>query len=250
MRSKAGKVALVTGAGQGIGRAYAIRLAAEGAIVVAVDYAGVSGIEDELRQAGAADAMFAQVDVADEALLETLAASVLDRFERCDILVNNVGITPREPLEKTTLAMWRKVMAVNVESAFILARAFAPAMKANHYGRIVNMASDTYGIVIDGFSAYIASKGAVIGLTRALASDLGEFGITANVIAPGLTRTPNTEAMHADGKLFEQLAQAQAIKRSGMPDDLVGAMSFLTSDDCAFITGQTLIVNGGLLRAM
>ena len=248
--SKSGRVALVTGAAQGIGRAYANRLAAEQASVVAIDLNDADGLKDELLAAGAPDALVLRADVADEDQVAEIAARTFDRFGRCDILVNNVGITPREPFEDITLATWRRVMAVNVESFFLTCRAFVPKMKANGYGRIVNISSDTYGLVIDGFAHYIASKGAVIGLTRALASDLGEFGITVNAIAPGLTKTPNTESMHPDGKLFEMLANAQAIKRSGVPADMVGVMSFLTSEDCAFVTGQTLIVNGGLLRSV
>lgn len=249
-RNKNGKVALITGAAQGIGRAFAERLAAEGAIVIGVDRQDIQGFETALKDLGAGDALYARADVTDEAAVEALATQVLERFGRCDILINNVGFTPREPLEQITLAQWRLVMAVNVESFFLTCRAFVPAMKRHAYGRIVNISSDTVGLVIDGFAHYIASKGAVIGLTRALASELGECGITVNSIAPGLTKTPNTFSMFPDGKMFDLSAQAQAIKRPSTPGDLVGAMSFLTSDDAAFMTGQTLIMNGGQLRAL
>lgn len=249
-RNRQGKVALITGAAQGIGRAFAERLAAEGAIVIGVDRQDIQGFETALKDLGAGDALYARIDVTDEAAVEALAAQVLERFGRCDILINNVGFTPREPLEQITLAQWRRVMAINVESFFLTCRAFVPAMKRHAYGRIVNISSDTFGLVIDGFAHYIASKGAVIGLTRALASELGECGITVNSIAPGLTKTPNTLSMFTDGKMFDMSAQAQAIKRPSTPDDLVGAMSFLTSDDAAFMTGQTLIMNGGQLRAL
>lgn len=248
--SKAGRVALVTGAGQGIGRAYVDRLAAEGAVVVAIDLNDAPGLKDELIAGGAPDALFIKADVADEDAVTAMAAQVLERFGRCDILVNNVAITPRQPIEQVTLAQWRQVMAVNVESFFLTCRAFVPRMKEHQFGRIVNITSDTYGLVIDGFTQYITSKAAVIGLTRALATEVGDFGVTVNAIAPGLTRTPNTEAMHPDGKLFEMIASAQAVKRSGRPDDMAGVMSFLTSDEASFVTGQTVIVNGGLLRTI
>jgi NAD(P)-dependent dehydrogenase (short-subunit alcohol dehydrogenase family) len=114
----------------------------------------------------------------------------------------------------------------------------------------VNISSDTLGLVISGFSHYMASKAAVIGFTRGLANELGPHGITVNVISPGLTRTPGTEKGLSDGKVAEEKAQTTAIKRIGVPADLVGAMSFLTSDDAAFITAQTLIVDGGLLRGI
>ena len=250
LRSKEGRVALVTGAAQGIGRAYVERLAAEGARVVAVDLNATPELEAALKAAGAPDALAIRADVSDEAAVAALARTVQGRFGQCDIVVNNVGITPRQPFEEITLAQWRRVMAVNVDSFFLICQAFVPGMKTRGYGRIVNISSDTYGLVIEGFAHYIASKAAVVGLTRALATDLGPHGVTVNCIAPGLTRTPNTEAMHADGELFRQHAAAQAIKRTGEPADLVGVMSFLTSDDSAFVTGQTLIVNGGLLRTM
>ena len=141
-------------------------------------------------------------------------------------------------------------MATNVESAFLICRALIPSMVEHRYGRIVNITSNTLGLVIEGFSHYMASKGAVVGFTRGLASDVGLYGITVNCIAPGLTRTPTTERIFPDGQAFDQFAQAQALKRPEMPDDLIGAMSFLTSDDAAFMSGQTLIVDGGLLRSM
>lgn len=249
-RNKQGKVALVTGAAQGLGYAYAQRLAAEGAIVVATDVQDVPSVSEDLMAQGAPDALFQRTDVSDEQQIRRLAETIIDRFGRCDIVVNNAGISPRAALEDITLADWRRTMAVNVESAFLICRSLVPSMKKHQYGRIVNIASDTFGLVIEGFAHYIASKGAVIGLTRALATDLASNGITVNCIAPGLTKTPNTERMFAGGTFFEEFANCQAIKRPAVPADVVGAMAFLTSDDAAFLTGQTLVVNGGLLRAL
>jgi NAD(P)-dependent dehydrogenase (short-subunit alcohol dehydrogenase family) len=248
--SKQGKVALVTGAAQGLGNAYARRLAAEGAIVVAADVQAAAAVTQDLIACGAPDALFQQTDVADETQVRDLAEVILARFGRCDIIVNNAGISPRAALEDITLADWRRTMAINVESAFLICRALVPSMKKHRFGRIINIASDTFGLVIEGFAHYIASKGAVIGLTRALATDLAASGITVNCIAPGLTKTPNTEKMFADGKFFAEFANSQAIKRPAVPADLVGTMSFLASEDAAFLTGQTLVVNGGLLRAI
>jgi NAD(P)-dependent dehydrogenase (short-subunit alcohol dehydrogenase family) len=123
-------------------------------------------------------------------------------------------------------------------------------MMERQYGRIVNIASNTLGLVVPGLVAYMASKSAVVGLTRALATELGTHGITVNCIAPGLTRTPGTETDFADPALFAIVAGSQAIKRPSVPQDLVGALSFLTSDDAAFLTGQTLTVDGGLVRSL
>jgi NAD(P)-dependent dehydrogenase (short-subunit alcohol dehydrogenase family) len=252
LRSKKGKVALVTGAASGLGLAFSLRLAAEGAAVIAVDVANASDLAATLKESGATEADFFQVDVSDEAQVEQLARTVIARHGRCDIIVNNAGIAQRAPLHQITLADWRKVMSVNVESMFLMSRVFVPGMMERNYGRIVNITSDTLGSIATDFCAYIASKGAVVGFTRALANDVGPHGIIVNCIAPGLTRTPRTEeeARHSNLPIFEMIARGQAIKRQAVPEDLVGAMSFLTSDDAAFITGHTLIVDGGSLKAM
>jgi NAD(P)-dependent dehydrogenase (short-subunit alcohol dehydrogenase family) len=247
---KRGRVALVTGAAQGLGLAFAKRLASEGATVIAVDRTPSPALATELCQSGAASADFHPVDVSDELQVERLGKAVLEKYDRCDIIVNNAGISPNQPFLEITLQDWRWVMAVNVDSMFLVCRALAPAMIKHRYGRVVNITSNTLGLVIGGFAHYIASKGAVVGFTRAIATDLAPYGVTANCIAPGLTQTPQTMGQFSSGEMFEHFAQLQAIKRSELPTDLVGAMSFLTSDDAAFVTGQTLIVDGGLLRSL
>ena len=179
-----------------------------------------------------------------------MAGTILERFGRCDIIVNNAGILQHASLGETTVENWRRTMAVNVDAMFLICRALVPGMADRNYGRVVNLASDMIGSTAAGFVSYFASKGAVIGLSRALANEFGQHGVTANCIAPGFTRTPRTEEEVGEGPMFEIMAKAQAIKRTPVPDDLVGAMSFLTSDDAAFITGQTLIVDGGFLKTI
>lgn len=250
MRSKEGRIALVTGAGRGLGNAYACRLAKEGAQLIGVDLTAAPQLTAQLKSEGAPEAYFHQADIAVESQVNELARTVLEKFGRVDIIVNNAGIAPHIPFAELTLSDWRRTMSINVDSMFMICRALVPSMMNQGYGRIVNITSNTLGLVIGNLTHYIASKGAVVGFTRGLASELGPHGITVNCVAPGLTRTPMTEEAFTDGKAFDAFAQAQAIKRPEVPDDLIGAVSFLTSDDAAFLTGQTLIVDGGLLRSL
>ena len=249
-RPKAGKVALVTGAARGLGLAYTRRLAAEGAIVVAVDRDEAPGLGEILTGCGAPQADVHCADVSDPAQIDRLGHAALNSHGRCDIIVNNAGVSPRVAFQDITLELWRQTMAINVESASLICQGLVPSMIERLYGRIVNVSPDTFGLFITGFSQYTATKAAIIGLTRGLANNAGEHGITVNCIALGLTRTPNTEREFPDGAAFAQFAQSHAIKRPGTPENLVGAMSFLTYVDASFITGQTLLVNGGLLKGI
>jgi 3-oxoacyl-[acyl-carrier protein] reductase/(S)-1-phenylethanol dehydrogenase len=240
-----GRVAVVTGAANGIGRAYAGRLAAEGATVAVLDLVDGSATVGEVEAAGAKAASFV-VDLADPDQVAEAAREVTATLGDPGILVNNAGIYPNQSFDDMSITDWRRMFAVNVESMFLTSKAFVPAMKAAGWGRIVNMTSNSVGLVIPGFAHYIAAKMAVIGLTRGLATELAEFGITANAIGPSLTRTRSTEA--GPEIFFELVPQMQAIKRLQMPEDLTGTLAFLVSDDAAFVTGQTFYVDGGLLR--
>ena len=236
---------MVTGAANGIGRAYAGRLAAEGATVAVLDLVDGSATVGEVEAAGAKAASFV-VDLADPDQVAEAAREVTATLGDPGILVNNAGIYPNQSFDDMSITDWRRMFAVNVESMFLTSKAFVPAMKAAGWGRIVNMTSNSVGLVIPGFAHYIAAKMAVIGLTRGLATELAEFGITANAIGPSLTRTRSTEA--GPEIFFELVPQMQAIKRLQMPEDLTGTLAFLVSDDAAFVTGQTFYVDGGLLR--
>jgi NAD(P)-dependent dehydrogenase (short-subunit alcohol dehydrogenase family) len=249
----AGKVAVISGAARGIGQAYAARLAAEGADIVVTDV--LPGDETVAKVNGfGRKAIAVTCDVSDPEQVAALGREVDGAFGRCDILINNAGLIPNQHFDDVSFEDWRRIMATNLDGVFLMSKRFVPGMKTRNWGRIVNIASNTFGQVAPGLTHYIASKGGVIGFTRALASDLGRFGITVNAIAPGLTRTPGTLAF-GDGyrgmsqdALYAAVAAKQSIPREQAPADLVGTMSFLASEDSGFMTGQTLYVDGGLVR--
>jgi NAD(P)-dependent dehydrogenase (short-subunit alcohol dehydrogenase family) len=247
------KIAVVTGAAAGIGQAFAVRLAEDGAHVVAADVASSDETMKRVEAAGPR-AIAVTCDVSSQDSISALVQRVEGAFGRCDILINNAGIYPQKPFEEMTFADWRRVMSVNLDAAFLTASAFIPGMKRRRWGRIINVSSGTFNTVAIHYAHYIASKGGVIGLTRALASEFGPFGITVNAISPSLTRSPGTMSRpprpgrSSVEEEFAATAALQAIPRPAIPDDLIGAMSFLTSDDAAFMTGQTLYVDGGLVR--
>jgi NAD(P)-dependent dehydrogenase (short-subunit alcohol dehydrogenase family) len=240
------RVAVVTGAAAGIGRAYAERLAADGLVVAAVDLAPPDDTVAAIGKAGGTAAGFT-ADVTDPDAVDDCVASICSTSGPPAVLVNNVGTYPVTKWDELTLDEFRRVMAVNLESAFLLCKACIPSMRAGDWGRIVNVTSRTFWLPVPDMAAYLASKGGVIGLTRALATELGAHNITVNVVAPGLTRTATMEASTADA-VFAMTANMQVIKRTQEPEDLVGLVSFLASDDSAFMTGQTLMVDGGLIR--
>jgi (S)-1-phenylethanol dehydrogenase len=247
------KVAVITGAANGLGQAFARRLAEDGVHIVIADLEPAEETMRLVNQAGR-DVLACACDVTSPDAVAALRSQVDQRFGRCDILVNCAGVFPQQQFEQMTFADWRRVLAINLDGLFLVTSAFVPGMKQRGWGRIVNMASSTLGSVVTGFVHYVASKGGIVGFTRALASELGPHGITVNAISPGLTRTPGTLARSPRAGLssmdeeFASVASMQAIKRGEVPDDLVGTVSFLTSDDAAFITAQTFNVDGGRVR--
>jgi len=246
--SHEGRIAVVTGAAHGIGRAYARRLAADGAHVVLADVGDAAETESLITQDGRRAAAFT-CDVSEPESVAEMGSRVAE-LGGADILVHNAGIYPMKSADDITFQEWRRVMSVNLDSLFLLSQAFLPHMRAQKWGRIVGIASGMFHAGAPGSLHYVASKGGVIGFVRALASEVGADGITVNAIAPGLIRSDGTSTgVHDELGLFDLVVQLQAVKRVGVPEDLAGLMSFLVSEESAFMTGQTLLVDGGHSRA-
>lgn len=242
------RVAIVTGGAAGIGFAFAHRLASDGAAVVIVDLGGAEEAAADLTGQGHR-AIGVRADVASEQDVAAAVEAASAAFGGVDILVNNAALFSAlkpGPFSAISADDWQKVMTVNVMGPFLMARAIVPSMRARGSGRIVNIASNTVHKGAPGLLHYVTSKGAVIGMTRALARELGSDNITVNALAPGFTLSSGVTGNAAYQDNFKSAAvDARAIRRDQVPQDLVGALSFLASDDATFVTGQTLVVDGG-----
>lgn len=247
MRLK-GKVAIVTGAAQGIGRAYALRLAGEGANVVIADILDGSGVLQEIKKREV-EALALHTDVADEKSTEEMARETVDHFGRIDVLVNNAAFFSsivKKPFYQISADEWDAVMRVNLKGLFLCSKAVYPQMKKQSKGKIINVSSGTFFRGLPHFLHYVTSKGGVIGFTRALAREVGEDGIRVNTIAPGYTVTEILREKPQDPEeVITAILANRCIKRTETPEDLTGTIVFLASDDSDFITGQTIIVDGG-----
>jgi NAD(P)-dependent dehydrogenase (short-subunit alcohol dehydrogenase family) len=236
------RVALVTGAARGIGRACAERLAQDGFTVVIADRAGAAETAAEIDGAVART-----TDLADSEQAVALAEGVLADHGRCDVLVNNAAQLGIHAFEDLDLKIWRRFQAVNVEAPFLLCSRLLPAMVRSGWGRVVNIVSNTiWEPPGAGLSAYITTKGALLGMTRALAVEFGAAGITVNAVAPGLTPTPGSTS-DTPQQVFDAVQAQQAINRPLSARDIAGAVSYLVSDDASAVTGQALRVDGGLV---
>jgi NAD(P)-dependent dehydrogenase (short-subunit alcohol dehydrogenase family) len=251
MARLSGRMAIVTGGAKGIGRHYSRALAAEGARVMIADIADGTGLAEEIAaEHGANSVTSAVADVSDETSVKALVAATIERFGKIDVLVNNAALYA--PLQETKCTeidaeLWDKVMAVNLRGPFLMVKHVAPHMIAQGYGKIINIGSGTAFRGIPWMLHYVTSKGGITGFTRALARELGEHGIRVNTLAPGFTLSDSVVSENPGHvkTARDRALQSRALRRDEHPQDLLGALIFLSSADSDFVTGQTLAVDGG-----
>ncbi len=244
-----GRVAIVTGGAQGIGAAYCKRLAEEGARVVVADIVPGDAVAGVIRQAGG-EAIYVETDVTDEQANLDMVAAAVAAFGRLDILIANAGLYThlgRRKATEITVEEWDRVHAVNVKGVWLSAKAAIPEMRKRGYGKIINIASSVSFAGAPSITHYGASKAAVLGITRSMAREFGDDGIRINAIAPGPTETETGRAVETDEMRARRAKSAanRSIKRTGQPDDVLGLCVFLASPESDFITGQTIVVDGG-----
>jgi len=251
MARLSGRTAIVTGGAKGIGRHYSRALAAEGARVMIADIADGTGLAEEIAaEHGANSVTSAVADVSDETSVKALVAATIERFGKIDVLVNNAALYA--PLQETKCTeidaeLWDNVMAVNLRGPFLMVKHVAPHMIAQGYGKIINIGSGTAFRGIPWMLHYVTSKGGITGFTRALARELGEHGIRVNTLAPGFTLSDSVVSENPGHvkTARDRALQSRALRRDEHPQDLLGALVFLSSSDSDFVTGQTLAVDGG-----
>jgi len=243
------KVVVVTGAGRGLGRAYADRLASEGAriVVAEIDVQAGTNTAQDLRGRGGA-AIFVETDVASEGSTNAMAARVMEQWGQIDGLVANAGLANSvggAAYNEITVEQWDRMMLVNVRGTWLTCRAIAPHMQKRQRGSIVTISSDTTFWGSPKLLHYVTSKGAIEAFTRAMARELGPDGVRINCVAPGLLNNEATSGVPAAKRDWN--IQNRAFRREGTPEDIVGVVSFLLSDDSSFITGQVIVADGGLV---
>ena len=238
------KVAVITGGSKGIGQAFAKRLAEDGVHIAIADVAPGADTVKMVEAAGR-QALACSCDVTSPESIAAMAADVQKTVGRCDILINCAGIYPQRAFDDMTFEEWRRVLSLNLDSCFLVSKQFVPGMKQRGWGRIVNMASSTLGSVVTGFVHYVTSKGGIVGFTRALAHEVGPEWITVNAIAPGAFPT-DAEKIHPNPEEYNRwVLDQQSIKRRGGPPDIGNLVVFLASDASSFISGQTVVIDGG-----
>jgi len=237
------RVAVITGATGGLGQAFAVSMAKAGCNLVLTDIYQCHEIAEEAASYGV-EVYHESCDLTVPAEIGWFIGNVLKKFGTVDILVNNAAVMEQKTLEEIDLEIFRMYEKVNLEAPLVLTQAFVPGMKAQGWGRIVNMTTSSAWHPHKGFLGYVTTKMGIIGMTRYLAVELGDKGITVNAMTPSLTRhAGNENTLPKD--FFELVAAKQAIPRTAVPEDIVGTLLFLTSDQAAFMTGQTLATDGG-----
>ena len=239
-------VAVVTGAARAIGREIALTLASEGARVVSIDLSSSDDTVEEIRARGG-EAIGVEADVAREADVKAAIDKVSERYGRLDVLVNNAGLfagLQRRPFWEIDLDEWERVMGINVRSVFLCSRAASAPMREAGRGRIVNITSNTVLFGMADLMHYVASKAAVIGITRSMARELGPYGIAVNAVGPGLVTTEITREWVSDD-YRRRVAEGQCLREAIVPSDIAAAVVYLCGPGARIITGQTLLVNGG-----
>lgn len=243
------KVIIVTGGANGLGRYYCEHLVQEGArvLIADIDIAQGQALADRLNQ-GAENrrAMAVRVDVTSEPDTEAMARIAVESFAKIDVLINNAGTYPHTAFEDITYDAWRKVFAVNLDSVFLCSKAVLPQMKQQTSGKIINIATNLIWIGLPGMVHYVAAKSGLVGFTRSLAREVGEYNITVNAVAPGAIAPPIESLDVASMERLETIVSHQALKWCQRPVDLVGTLIFLASSDSDFISAQILTVDGGL----
>jgi 3-oxoacyl-[acyl-carrier protein] reductase len=238
------RVAVVSGAAVGIGKAIAVRLAAEGASVEILDVRDAAETVHEIRAAGG-KAQAEICDVTSEQQIARAVAAITARHSRVDILVNNAGIlSGKTPWHELSYDEVNRFVQVNYLGYFLVSKAIYPLLKKSEHGRLINVASRTYFLANPGQMAYVAAKGAVMGMTRVMAKEMGDDNICVNAVAPGMIATEGTLA-HSNEEAFNRVMMNQAIKKRGRPEHLAGLVAFLASDDAELITGQMILCDGG-----
>lgn len=243
-----GRVVIITGAGQGLGRDYALAFAEDGAIPVLaeINRENLDNVASEIEAKGG-KSLAVETDVGSPESVEAMVAATLDAYGQIDVLINNAAIfatIPRRKFYDIPYDEWNKVLHVNITGSYLCASAVAPAMRKAGQGRIINISSGTVPQGVPGFMHYVTSKAAVVGMTRVMARELGDDNINVNAVMPGYTET---EIEHAsmDEEMHQFIQQKRILKRPETPDDLIGTVLFLASPASSFITGQSIACCGG-----
>ncbi|TAE21615.1 MAG: SDR family oxidoreductase [Candidatus Kapaibacterium sp.] len=249
-RGLQGRVAIVTGAAIGNGRAFCERLAEEGATIVIADIADASETQQALEALGAT-VLSVKVDATKPADTQRMAEEVMKAFGRIDILVHNVGKYEEEPFELLSFEQWKDMLSLNLDSLFLSVKAVLPAMKEGGFGRIIALSSDTVWLGTPYLTHYVTSKMGVIGFVRSLSSEVGKYGITANAVTVGLTAIQRPESQQSgrvSSSILEHILPSQSIQRADEPEDIANVVAFLALPASGIINGQAINVDGGVAR--